>query len=69
MWEISTQYIRENIRELCEAYEALVLPYRPEKVPADKKEDVSGEIRKLIGRCKSENLRRIFEEKIRNLRR
>jgi hypothetical protein len=67
MWNIATWYIRENIRELCGAYETLMLPYGREKVPEDKKENVRGEIRKFIERCKSENLRRIFEEKIRNL--
>jgi hypothetical protein len=67
LWGISTQYIRENIRELCEAYDTLMRPYRRTKVPADKKEDVAGEIRVFIGRCKSENLRRLFEERIRNL--
>jgi hypothetical protein len=67
MWGISTGYIRQNILGLCQAYEDLVKPYRPGKVPANKKEEVSGEIRNLISRCKSENLRRVFEEKIRNL--
>jgi hypothetical protein len=67
LWGIATGYIRENVRELCGAYGDLMLPYGQAKVPADKKGDVAGELRKLIGRCKSENLRRVFEEKIGSL--
>jgi hypothetical protein len=67
MWGIATRYIRENIRELCGAYETLMLPYGREKVPEADKENARGEIRKLIERCKSANLRRIFEGKIRSL--
>ncbi|MDR1625956.1 MAG: hypothetical protein LBT33_05390 [Spirochaetia bacterium] len=67
MWGIATRYIRGNIRELGEAYGILMRPYGQGGVSADKKEEVAGELRKLIGKCKSENLRRIFEEKIRNL--
>jgi hypothetical protein len=67
MWGIARAYIRGNIRELCQAYDDLVRPYRPGQVPAGKKEEVAGEIRKLISRSKSENLRRVFEGKIQNL--
>jgi hypothetical protein len=67
MWAIAEDYIHENVRELCRAYEDLARPYRPGRIPAGKKEEVAGSIRSLISRSKSENLRRIFEEKIRNL--
>jgi hypothetical protein len=67
MWGIAAGYIRGNIRELCRAYEDLLRPYRPGAVPADRKAEVAGAIRNLISRCKSENLRRVFERKIGSL--
>jgi hypothetical protein len=67
MWGISTWYIRENIRELCQAYKELMLPYGTGPVPPDKKAGIVEEIRSLVGRSKSENLRRAFEGRIRNL--
>jgi hypothetical protein len=67
MWGIAAGYIRGNIRELCRAYDELVKPHRPGAVPAAQKAEVAGAIRDLVDRCKSENLRRVFEEKLRNL--
>jgi hypothetical protein len=65
MWGIATDYIRANIHELSGAYDNLMRPYRPGPVPANRREETAEEIRKLISRSKSENLRRIFEEKLR----
>jgi hypothetical protein len=67
MWGIAEEYIQGNIRELCRTYDELLKPYRPGGVPAGKKAEAASAIRGMVGRCKSENLRRVFEEKIRGL--
>lgn len=67
LWGISSRFIRKSIREQAAAYGDRINQFRPGPVPPEKKEETGDFIRNLIRDCRSENLRRIFEEKLKIL--
>jgi hypothetical protein len=67
LWAIAESYIREDVRALSRAYGELEAAYRGTESSQAARGRFAAELRKLQALSRSENLRRLLEEKVKGL--